>query len=268
MTPQGTMQAEKVNPFSCVRVRESGAVVETVKVRGMRADAQRNRERIMAAARDVFVEQGPDAPLDAIAASADVGIATLYRRFPDRQALIRAIVIDVLGRSGEEARQALDEEPEAFQALARYLHRALDLRISAVMPALLDHIPPDDDEIAVIRTRSWGLVQQLVDQAHAAGTLRPDVTFLDVGQLLVRLARPLPGPVPRDLDNQLAHRHLELVLDGLRGDRAESITPLPGPALTLADLRAAADAGDRVVNGGEDLFEVAHAHESSAGKCS
>jgi AcrR family transcriptional regulator len=217
-------------------VRESGAVLESMKVREMRADARRNRERIMAAARNVLVEQGPDAPLDAIATAADVGIATLYRRFPDRQALVRAVVLDVLGRSAEEARQALDEEPDTFQALARYLHRALDLRVSAVMPALLDHIPPDDAEIESIRTQSWGLFQQLVDQAHAAGKLRPDATFLDVGQLLVRLARPLPGPIPRDLDNQVAHRHLELVLDGLRADRAESLTPLPDPALTLADL--------------------------------
>jgi AcrR family transcriptional regulator len=217
-------------------VRESGAVLESMKVREMRADARRNRERIMAAARNVLVEQGPDAPLDAIATAADVGIATLYRRFPDRQALVRAVVLDVLGRSAEEARQALDEEPDTFQALARYLHRALDLRVSAVMPALLDHIPLDDAEIESIRTQSWGLFQQLVDQAHAAGKLRPDATFLDVGQLLVRLARPLPGPIPRDLDNQVAHRHLELVLDGLRADRAESLTPLPDPALTLADL--------------------------------
>ena len=190
----------------------------------------------MEAARNVLVEQGPDAPLDAIAAAAGVGIATLYRRFPDRQALIRAVVLDVLGRSAEEAQHALDEEPETFQALARYLHRALDLRVSAVMPALLGAIPPDDDEIEAVRIRSWSLVQQLVDQAHAAGTLRPDATFLDVGQLLVRLARPLPGLMPRDLDARLAHRHLELVLDGLRADRSQPAAPLPEPALTLADL--------------------------------
>ena len=205
----------------------------------MRADARRNRERLLAAARDVFVDEGPDAPLDAIAASAEVGIGTLYRRFPDRRALIRAVVLDVLARTGEEARLALTEEPDAFRALARYLHRALDLRISAVMPALLDHIPPDDEEIASIRARSWGVFQQLVDRAHAAGTLRPDATFADVGLLLVRLARPLPGPIPRDLDNRLAHRHLELLLDGLRAGRAEPATPLPEPALTLADLLAA-----------------------------
>ena len=208
----------------------------------MRADARRNRERLLAAARDVLVDQGPDAPLDAISAAAEVGIGTLYRRFPDRRALVRAVVLDVLGLAAEEARLALAEEPDAFQALARYLHRALDLRISAVMPALLDHIPPDDEEIASIRTRSWGLFQQLIDQAHAAGTLRSDATFADIGLLLVRLARPLPGPIPRDLDNRLAHRHLELLLDGLRSDRAEPAAPLPEPALTLADLLAAGGA--------------------------
>lgn len=211
----------------------------------MRADAQRNRERLLAAARDVFVDQGPDAPLDAISAAAEVGIGTLYRRFPDRRALVRAVVLDVLALAAEEARVALAEEPDAFRALARYLHRALDLRISAVMPALLDHIPPDDEEITSIRTRSWGLFQQLVDRAHAAGTLRPDATFADIGFLLVRLARPLPGPIPRDLNNRLAHRHLELVLDGRRTDRAEPAAPVPEPALTLADLQAVEDAADR-----------------------
>ena len=208
----------------------------------MRADARRNRERLLAAARDVLVDRGPDAPLDAISAAAKVGIGTLYRRFPDRQALVRAVVLDVLGRAAEEARLALAEEPDAFGALARYLHRALDLRISAVMPALLDHIPPDDEEIASIRTRSWGLFEQLVDRAHAAGTLRPDATFADIGLLLVRLARPLPGPIPSDLDNRLAHRHLDLLLDGLRTDRAAPARPLPEPALTLADLLAAGGA--------------------------
>jgi AcrR family transcriptional regulator len=228
----------------------------------MRADARRNRERILAAARDVFVDQGPDAPLDAIATAAEVGIGTLYRRFPDRRAVVRAVVLDVLARTGEEARVALAEEADAFRALARYMHRALDLRVSAVMPALLDHMPPDDEEIASIRTYSWGLFQQLVDRAHAAGTLRPEVTFADIGFLLIRLARPLPGPITRDLNNQLAHRHLELLLDGLRAGRAEPAAPLPEPALTLADLQAVGDAADRAIGRGEEAFHDAHLHQS------
>lgn len=220
----------------------------------MRADAKRNRERILAAARDHFVAHGPDAPLDAIAAAAGVGIATLYRRFPDRRALVRAVALDLLGRAAEEARLALAEEPDAFRALARYLRRALDLRISAVMPALLDAVPADaaDAEIAAVRARSWGLFRELVERAHAAGTLRGDVTFVDVGQLLVRLARPLPGPLPRDLDDRLAHRHLELVLAGLRAGAAAGAVPLPGPAPTVSELQAAANAvGDPSGRGAE-----------------
>jgi len=222
----------------------------------MRSDARRNRERILAAARDLFVDHGPDAPLDAIAAAAGVGIATLYRRFPDRRALVRAVVVDVLGRTAEEAQAALAEEPDAFRALARYMHRALDLRVSAVMPALLDHLPPGDEEIAAARARSAGLVQRLIDRAHGAETLRPDATFADVGLLLVRLARPLPGPIPREVDGRLAHRHLALLLDGLRVDRSGPAGPLPEPALSLADLRAMGSADDRSRTGAEAAASV------------
>ena len=85
----------------------------------LRADARLNRERILAAARDSFVERGADVPLEEIAARAGVGIATLYRRFPDRAALQRAVALDVLTRVGQEARAAIEEEPDAFSALDR-----------------------------------------------------------------------------------------------------------------------------------------------------
>ena len=74
------------------------------------------------------MEQGSDAPLEEIARRAGVGIATLYRRFPDRQLLQRAVALDVLDRVLRETRVALVEEPDAFGALARYMHRAIDLR--------------------------------------------------------------------------------------------------------------------------------------------
>jgi AcrR family transcriptional regulator len=212
---------------------------------GLRADARRNRERILAAARDVFVEQGADAPLDEIAARAGVGIATLYRRFPDRGALTCAVVLDVLGRVAEEARLALAEEPDAFRALARYMHRALDLRVSAVVPALLGQVSLEDEEISPVRERSARLIEEMIDRAQADGTLRSDAAFADVALLLVRLARPLPGPVPRALDEALAHRHLDLLLDGLRVGRDRPVDPLPAPAMTRGDLRALPPAGER-----------------------
>src|SRR5438132_10123908 len=103
----------------------SGKNSSTPTDRHLRADALRNRELILGAARDVFVEQGADAPLDEIARRAGVGIATLYRRFPERQDLMRAVVVDVLTRARDEARRAQAEESNAFEALARYMHAAL-----------------------------------------------------------------------------------------------------------------------------------------------
>src|SRR5256885_5074480 len=130
--------------------------------RPLRADARQNRERIVAAALDVFVELGAGAALEEIARRAGTGIATLYRRFPDRQALIRAVVLDALQRTAEQARQAAGEEPDPFVALARYMHRAIDVRTAAVIPALLGEIPFGDEEITRARQAGPAAVQALV----------------------------------------------------------------------------------------------------------
>jgi AcrR family transcriptional regulator len=220
-------------------------------VRPLRADARRHREQLLVAARDVFVEQGPDAPLDDIARQAGVGSATLYRRFPDRQSLMRAVVLDVLGRTAHEARLALAEEPDAFRALIRYMHRAVDLRVAAVIPSLLGQVTLDDEEMLQARVEASRPVQAIIDAAHSAGILRPDVTFGDIGLLVIRFSRPLPGGFPRDLNDRLTHRHLDLVITGLRQIDTADAEILGGPALTLEDLRALppeANVGSRFVD--------------------
>jgi AcrR family transcriptional regulator len=206
--------------------------------RPLRADAEENRGRILAAARDVFVELGPGAPLEEISRRAGTGIATLYRRFPDRAALMQAVVREGLEQAAVDARSAADEEPDPFEALRRYVHSALDSRVAAVIPALLDAMPPDDSELAATRTESARLLEQLVDAAQRAGKLRQDITAGDIGTFVVRLARPLPGPLPRDVDAVLAHRHADLLLDGLRA-RSDGALPLSGPAMTFSDLQRA-----------------------------
>jgi AcrR family transcriptional regulator len=203
--------------------------------RGLRADARRHREQVLAAARDVFVELGADAPLDEVARRAGVGIATLYRRFADRAALQRAVALDVLERAGAAARLAEVEEPHALAALARYMHAALDLRISAVMPTLFAEISFEDEEIRLARQQAIEPVLRMIAAGQVAGQLRSDIAFGDIGTLLVRLSRPLPGAFPREVDLRLAHRHVDLLLDGLRPD--PTATPLAGPALTLDDLQ-------------------------------
>ena len=210
-------------------------ISETRETRPLRADARDNLRRLLDAARDVFIEQGAGAPLDEIARRAGIGIATLYRRFPDRQALIRAVALDAMYRSMDEARQAAEEEDDPFRALVRYMHSAIDARTAAVIPALLEAIDFADEDIARARQDAPTTIDSLVEAAKRAGTLRADVTSGDIGMLVVRMTRPLPGPFPVELNNSLSHRHLDLLIDGLRPAAREPV--LSGPALTIEDLR-------------------------------
>jgi AcrR family transcriptional regulator len=225
------------------------------ELRPLRADARDNLRKLLEAARDVFIEQGAGAPLDDVARRAGIGIATLYRRFPDRQALIRAVTLDAMRRTADEARHAAQEEPDPFRALVRYMHGAIDARAAAVIPALLSEVDFDDEEIARAREESAGAIDPLINAAKRAGGLRADVTSGDIGMLVVRMTRPLPGPITPGMNNGLSHRHLELLIDGLRpaarepvdGPRPAGRVPgrepadhepvLPGPALTIDDLR-------------------------------
>lgn len=213
--------------------------------RPLRADALNNRNRLLSAARDVFVELGPNAPLEEISRRAGTGIATLYRRFPDRHALMRAVVADALRRTTEAARAAANTAPDPFAALTTYMHQVLEIRVSAVIPQLLNELSMDEEEIVEARGDGVQIIQGLIENAKRAGLLRQDVTFGDIGTLLVRLSRPLPGAFTREVNDQLAHRHLDLLINGLRA--APEKAAIDGPALTYEDLqhlRAAAAADD------------------------
>jgi AcrR family transcriptional regulator len=200
----------------------------------MRVDAQRNRERVLNAARDLFVEQGVDVPLEDIAQRAGVGIATLYRRFPDRAALMRAVAVHVLVQVAAEARAVLVEESDSFRALARYLHRSLDLRIAAVMPVLDGQVDLEHDgDLRQARDDLASLFDVIVRAAWRSGQLRTDIGLGDLGLMVIRLARPLPGAFAREFDDAAAHRQLDVMLDGLRSEHALGTAP----GLSLDDVR-------------------------------
>lgn len=201
----------------------------------MRADARRNHALLLDAARDVFVERGPDASLEEIARRAGVGIATLYRRFVDRAGLMHAVVLHALTVTADAAEQIQALRPDPFEALSAYTHAVLELRTSAVISALLDQLDLNERELRKARDRSARLAERLVTAAVDAGELRKDATFGDIGVMLVRLSRPLPGPMPAETQRELAHRHADVFLAGLRSDA--ELPSLAGPALDLADLR-------------------------------
>ncbi len=179
----------------------------------LRADARRNQQQVLDAARELFIERGLDCPLEEVARRAGVGIGTLYRRFGDRDALIKAVLLDALEQSLASAERALESGEDGLDGVASYLREMLDVRVSAVIPLALDRL--DDPDLEQAREASAAAVERLVDGAHDDGSLAPEVSFGDLGTLLVRLSRPLAGVDPK-ADTVLAHRHLDLVLAGLR----------------------------------------------------
>ncbi|MFI1955630.1 TetR/AcrR family transcriptional regulator [Streptomyces xinghaiensis] len=198
----------------------------------LRADALRNRERIVAAAREMFVEHGPDISLDEVARRAGVGNATLYRHFTDRVELVRRVTLYVTDRVADEAAASLAEEADGFDALSRFVHAAVAERVGALCP-LLAGVAQEDGELAAARERLELAVEALVKSAKSCGRLRADVEIGDLMVVLTQLTRPLPSSGCLDFDS-FVHRHLQLFLDGLR---APARSRLPGSAATLEDLR-------------------------------
>ncbi|MEU0336529.1 helix-turn-helix domain-containing protein [Streptomyces sp. NPDC006193] len=204
------------------------------KVSRPRADALRNRERIVTAAREMFVEHGPHVPLDEIARRAGVGNATVYRNFPDRDALVREVLCSVMDRTAEAAEQALAETGDAFAALERFVHAAADERISALCPMVSSTFDQHHPDLEAARERVERLVEEVMGRARAAGQLRSDVGVGDLLIVAAQLSRP-PAGTDCVRGDRFVHRHLQLFLDGLR---APARSALPGTAVSIEELRA------------------------------
>ncbi|MFI7099843.1 TetR/AcrR family transcriptional regulator [Streptomyces sp. NPDC050161] len=200
----------------------------------LRADAQRNRERIIAAAREAMVEFGAEVPLDEVARRAGVGNATLYRHFADRLELIHHVTLSVMYRTAQAAEGALAEESDdPFQALRCFVHAAVDERIGALCPLLSDGVDVSHPDLIAARERLEAAIEALMAAARDSGRLRTDIAVGDLMVALTQLTRPLPGSVCTHFD-RFVHRHLQLFLDGLL---APARSELPGTAATLDDLR-------------------------------
>ncbi|MBE7702000.1 TetR/AcrR family transcriptional regulator [Oerskovia sp. Sa1BUA8] len=201
----------------------------------LRADARRNRDQIVAAATSLFVDVGPDVALETVAREAGVGIATLYRRFPDREALLHAVLGDALGGLLADMRSARDREPTAWGALVGALGWSHRLR---VVLALTATVTPQESEglqhdvwLGGVRDELVGLVDALVTAAQHEGSLRADVATGDVILLMAAVSRGLPQGTD-SAANAYARAHA-LVLDALR---APAVTRLPGVPTLVGDL--------------------------------
>lgn len=178
----------------------------------LRADAQRNRDRLIEAAISLVLEVGGEPARDAIAARAGVGIGTLYRHFPDQQSLLHAATLHVLDKSISAGEALVEAAPSAADALRRYMHTALENGIGAVnilYPLLVKRDWPE------LRARADALMEALVGRALEEGSLRSDLSARDVVFALTRFARPLAVGLPPEEERLLARRHLDFFLDGL-----------------------------------------------------
>ncbi|HSJ34328.1 MAG TPA: TetR/AcrR family transcriptional regulator [Acidimicrobiia bacterium] len=191
----------------------------------MRADARRNRDRLVDAAVELILEVGAEPPLDAIARRADVGIGTLYRHFPDRERLLDAVADHVLEASVEAAQTALTGGRDGYDALRQYMHAAVRRGVG-----VLNLIRPllDDPNWTEQRTRIGTLVETMLNQAKEDGLLRQETRSPDIVFAIIRFSRPVVLGLSHSDERALAHRHLDIYIDGL-GTADPTQHPLPEP---------------------------------------
>jgi AcrR family transcriptional regulator len=201
--------------------------------RRLRADAARNRQRLIDAAEQVFADRGLDATLDDIARHAGVNVATAYRHFANKHELARAFLQHTLDQAAALAAEAAAAE-DPWAALTQFLEQALHLMASnrGLVDVLTGAYATEwfDDQLRSLIT---GPIRRLITRGQQAGAVRPDVDATDFAIILPMLSSVTDLVPPGD--PQLARRYLSLVLAGLR----PSDTPLDGQAPTETEVRAA-----------------------------
>jgi AcrR family transcriptional regulator len=203
-------------------------------VRRPRSDAQRNRALLIEAALAVFAERGVDVHVEAIVDRAGLGIGTLYRHFPNREALVDAIFEARTGEIVDAIESALAHE-NASEALDEFFERLIVLhREDPVFGEMLMRYPPRADRFIESGQQMERLTEELIDRARRQGILREDFTIADLTVLFWSLSPILEATI--DVAPEAWRRHLSFVLDGLRPGAA---TDAPEPSLTAEELQAA-----------------------------
>ena len=206
------------------RGRVEGVSVADRPGRGRQAEARRNDRLVLDAARDVFAEQGFDAPVAAVARRAGVGMGSLYRRYGSKEELLQRLCVVAMEQAIEAAEEAL-RDADAWTGLARYVTTCVGFGSGMLSPVA--GTITTTREMWDTPRRSRALVVELVERAHTSGTLRPDATARDVTLLIQHFSRrPLPGPHEAE-DREARERLLAIALDGLR---VGPPNPLPGDA--------------------------------------
>src|SRR4051812_43374347 len=186
--------------------------MEATPQSGRRAQAARNDERIIEAAREVFIAN-PSAPIAAVAQRAGVGISALYRRYPSKEDLLRELCADGLRRYISAAEAAAADEGDPWQSFAAFMQRVVSADAASLTQRLAGTFEPNED-LYRAATYAGELNTKVFERARDAGAIRADADVNDLGLILEQLASIRLGD--RDRTQQLRRRYLALALDGLR----------------------------------------------------
>jgi AcrR family transcriptional regulator len=201
----------------------------------LRADAERNRQRLLAAAKDLFATRGLDVTLDEVARHAGLGTGTAYRRFPNKDALIDALMVDRIGELAAIARECL-AVPDPWVGLTSYFERALALQAAdRGLKEVLFSSGRGRERSTHARRAIAPVVTKLVKRALEAGAVRSDFSTSDVP--LINFMLNMVVDFGRDIEPDLYKRYLAIVLDGLRP--RDDLDPLPVDALKVRDFQEA-----------------------------
>ena len=192
--------------------------------RGRQAEARRNDKAVLEAARDVFSAHGAGAPVSAVAERAGVGMGTLYRRYGSKAELLQRLCLLAMEQALEAAGAAL-KAPDPWTGLAAFVRDSVEMR-SGALAALAGQVDVTP-EMQATAERGIAAVSQIVARAQRDGSLRADVTPLDVSYLIEAFSRRPPAPESTYAEEEriVRDRLLTIALDGLR---AGGPTPLPG----------------------------------------
>jgi AcrR family transcriptional regulator len=204
----------------------------TAPERPLRADAERNRRRLLDAAAEALVEEGIDASVSEIAHRAGVGQGTVFRRFPTKDALIAAVLVDRL----DELAASFDEADDLRGFMEAFVERYL--RDHLLFEAGKGRVIADP-AFRAAQERLIRAIGRVVDAAHASGELRPDIVAEDLPFLVVGVGQAAAPML--EAEPEIWRRYLSVVLDGLRPGG----TPLPVGALSAEAIdRVCKDAGE------------------------
>jgi AcrR family transcriptional regulator len=240
-TRAGTKPAQAASPSGPrSRAGQSGAPPHEPGSRPLRKDAERNRVRILAAAAEVFTEQGLQATLDDVAARAGVGVGTVYRRFPDKEAIVEVLFTERFAALAGFAEQAL-ADPDPWAGLVTFFERAAGLIAGdRGLRQILMFASYGHDRVDQARSRMLPVVSRMIQRAQEAGAVRADLRPTDVPVIEFMLG--MLGDYAAAVRPDLWRRYLALILDALRPERAGA-SELPEPALSPDELSQAMRTG-------------------------